>query len=323
MFSVLSLQPLARCCSRVCTATALEGRVQGTPAQGAAPSWETSKPGLGTLLSLLSLCTTAGDTSVPPAPVCHSWGHSCPSWACVPGSSLTLAMWMEKVSGLLMAESTSYGKTPSENKTWRRCWLQFSRSTKEGHRHTCSFGSEEIGEPSWSRSLFIFQMGSRWLLSPMICLITSLHELCLSSCNSQLFRSPPARGDRKQQRKMSQDYRGIGVGLDITLNRTTPAAAPSYLCYCIQHFLALCSRQASFTLVNGILISLNLPEVVPGLFWGKPDTGFWKTNECFTLRVFTHDLSISFPFWLTFGKMYLSDFLNSNQTVCYFFQATH
>lgn len=65
---------------------------------------------------------------------------------------------------------------------------------------------------------------------------------------------------------MSQGYRGTGVGVNITFNRTTPAAVLSHLCYYIQHFLALGSRQILFTLVNGTLISLNLPEVVPGFF---------------------------------------------------------
>lgn len=196
----------------------------------------------------------AGDTCVPPGPV--SQGHPLPG----------LAAWMERLSGLLLAERPSEGSTPPENKTWMRCWLQFSSSTK-GTGTPAPLGLRRFGNQVDSDP---FQY------SPMICFITLLHDLCVSSSNSQLLKSPPAHGDGKEQSKISQGYRGTGVGFNIIFNRTTPAAVLSHLCYCIQHFLALCSRQTSFTQVNGSLISLNLPEVVPGLFWGKRRTWYWK-----------------------------------------------
>lgn len=114
---------------------------------------------------------------------------------------------------------------------------------------------------------------------------------------------------------MSQSYRYKGVGFSIAFNRTTPAAVLSHLCCCIQHFLTLCSRQTSFTLVNGIVISLNLPEVVTSLFWGKGRTWYWILENkwiCYTLGIFIHNVYLNMSMYV---KTHLSTFLNSNLIV--------
>lgn len=152
---------------------------------------------------------------------------------------------METLSGFLLAVKSTHRKT-SENKTWRRYWLQFSRSTKDtsvpaplgprGFGNQMPLGFFEYPRQKVEGSFLPWADLVPWSV------------ICVSPCVT--FKKPisvsPQRTEMESYNsRMSQEglrSGGIIFPLIGPPSALLPAAVLSHLCYWIQRFLATGSK---------------------------------------------------------------------------------